>query len=366
MKLEDYKKRLDEKYGKNEYIIPEDAPKYFDSTDIYLDLKCKKGHIWHTRPIKSLEKTCNGCPTCIKENKRLAQAKRAYDEIKTISNGKFEFIDLNAYNGNKKELPIRCNKCNNVFGRSLVNIRTATECPWCEGKILSNEHFKFRVKYITNDKYEALEDFRGCKEEIYFLHKECGNKFPMTPDHFLRGERCPECQHPSKNMGIEGFKKKVFEKYGNEYEVIGEYVTNKTSIEIRHKCGNIINPAPVDFLKEDGVRCSCFSMSKGEEKIFNYLTENNIIFVQQKTFNDCRDKDLLKFDFMVTINNENILIEYDGEYHDKPISGEEKLKDQQRKDNIKNKYCEDNNIPLIRIHYSDFKNIESILKEKLK
>ena len=36
----------------------------------------------------------------------------------------------------------------------------------------------------------------------------------------------------------------------------------------------------------------------------------------------------------------------------------------QYRDNLKNKYCDENNMKLIRIKYSD-KNIEEILKERL-
>ena len=45
------------------------------------------------------------------------------------------------------------------------------------------------------------------------------------------------------------------------------------------------------------------------------------------------------------------LLEYDGEYHYKPIEGEEKLRNQQEHDRRKDKYCKDNNIKLYRIPY---------------
>jgi uridylate kinase len=43
-----------------------------------------------------------------------------------------------------------------------------------------------------------------------------------------------------------------------------------------------------------------------------------------------------------------------------------KLKKQKIKDSIKTKYCKDNNIKLIRIPYTEFKNIENILKKEIK
>ena len=38
----------------------------------------------------------------------------------------------------------------------------------------------------------------------------------------------------------------------------------------------------------------------------------------------------------------------------------------QRNDNIKNQYCKDNNIKLVRIPYWEFDNIENILEKELK
>ena len=66
--------------------------------------------------------------------------------------------------------------------------------------------------------------------------------------------------------------------------------------------------------------------------------------------------------------------EYDGLGHFEPINfggkREEEVieifKEGQIRDQIKNKYCKDNNITLIRIPYWDFDNIENILKEHLK
>ena len=84
------------------------------------------------------------------------------------------------------------------------------------------------------------------------------------------------------------------------------------------------------------------------------LEENNIKFETQKKFNNCKFKYKLAFDFYLI--DFNILIEYDGIQHYKPVEqfgGEKSLKYLQNNDNIKTKYCIDNNIELIRIKYND-------------
>ena len=121
-------------------------------------------------------------------------------------------------------------------------------------------------------------------------------------------------------------------------------------------------------MRDDG--CPSCGESKGEKTISTYLTENKIKFTSQYTFEDCRDKNLLPFDFGI-LNNSSILllIEYDGIQHYKSIEyfgGMESLKSQQRRDKIKNEYCNENKIPLLRIPYWNYDNIVNILNEIFK
>ena len=75
----------------------------------------------------------------------------------------------------------------------------------------------------------------------------------------------------------------------------------------------------------------------------------------------------LRFDFF--IEKHNLLIEYDGQQHFKPIKqfgGEEYLKQLIIHDNIKNEYAMKNKINLLRISYSEIKNINWILTNEFK
>ena len=66
--------------------------------------------------------------------------------------------------------------------------------------------------------------------------------------------------------------------------------------------------------------------------------------------------------------NEELLIEYDGIQHYEAVEifgGIPAFKKRQKRDQIKNQYCKDNNIKLIRIPYWDYDNIETILEKEL-
>lgn len=96
----------------------------------------------------------------------------------------------------------------------------------------------------------------------------------------------------------------------------------------------------------------------------NWLKENDVDFIKEYSFEDCRNIHKLKFDYAVFINNEIILIEVDGEFHYKVThkTTQESLEYQQKRDRIKDKYCKDKGIRLIRIPFWDFKNEEYINK----
>lgn len=119
--------------------------------------------------------------------------------------------------------------------------------------------------------------------------------------------------------------------------------------------------------------CGCLR-SYGEQCIQNILVKKNIIFETQKSFDTCRFPDtkyLAKFDFYV---DNKYLIEYDGEQHfhykDNPYTwnSEANFKKVQFHDEVKNNWCKENNIPLIRIPYTHLENlkIEDLLLETSK
>lgn len=106
------------------------------------------------------------------------------------------------------------------------------------------------------------------------------------------------------------------------------------------------------------------TISKGELAIKTILGQNNIDFQQEATFPTCifpDTKQLARFDFYV---NNKYLIEFDGSQHFLPMqynncgwNTEENFKKTQEHDKIKNQWCKDNNIPLIRIPYTHYDKI---------
>ena len=103
------------------------------------------------------------------------------------------------------------------------------------------------------------------------------------------------------------------------------------------------------------IHCGCATCSKGVLKIKDILTQNNIEFNTEHTFQDCRyplSNQLVKYDFFV---DNKYIIEFDGQQHfyytGTGWDTQEHFERTRNNDLIKNKYCFDNNIPIIRIPY---------------
>lgn len=153
-------------------------------------------------------------------------------------------------------------------------------------------------------------------------------------------------------------------------EIIGEYTGSENPVDCRCKlCGHLWSP--IGRSLKNGQGCPHCTMSKGEIMVKQFLESHKIIYETQKTFDDCIYEQKLKFDFY--LSDYNILIEYDGEQHFKPVDFANKgiewatnlFNKNLEKDAIKNKYCKDNNIRLIRIPYYEYNNIEFILTFEL-
>lgn len=199
-----------------------------------------------------------------------------------------------------------------------------------------------------------------------------GHIYSRVPSNHLKGIGCPVCSQEIKQKNV----KKTIEEYykecsGKNIDMPIENIYLGKATKLKHICTNnhIYLQTPNNHLNSHG--CPICRTSKGETIIFNYLKERNISFEKEKTFDGCigRNNNKLKFDFY--LKNYNLCIEFDGEQHFhvwrfKNIDeANEKLKRVQETDYIKNKYCMDNNIDLIRIPYTKINQIEIILNEEL-
>ena len=341
------------------------------------------GHEYEVRPDNFLRRA--RCPVCsrkihyLKIKKTDEQFKKeVYDLVKD------EYTVLGKYINSQTKIKIRHDKCGNIVNIKPSAFLSDPRCKKCyrkktnsKNRTKTTEQFKQEVFNIVGNEYTVLGEYIKNNVKIKMRHNKCGYEWKVTPGSFLSGNRCPKCSNRlntgrnTKRKTTEQFKQKVKELVGNEYIVLGKYKNNKTKIKIKHiTCGNMYEVTPNDFIK--GTRCPYCKASKGEQKIADFLIKNKIKFETEKEFGGLVHLRPLRFDFYLPTHN--LLIEYDGIQHYEPVDfsgnnqdiANENLKINQERDKIKNNYCKENNINLLRIKYTDFKNINKILKEELK
>lgn len=154
---------------------------------------------------------------------------------------------------------------------------------------------------------------------------------------------------------IEKSKKIHGEKY--DYSLV-EYKNRIKKVKIICPLHGVFEQYP--HIHYRGVCPKC-NESVGERTIRLFLEMKHINYLKQFKFNNCRNILPLPFDFYLP--DLNICVEYDGRYHFEIIEqwgGINNLIYVQKNDEIKNNYCKENNIKLIRIKYDE--NVNEILQ----
>lgn len=137
--------------------------------------------------------------------------------------------------------------------------------------------------------------------------------------------------------------------------------------ECKCECGNQIVTSGKRLMYNHTTSCGCLK-SKGEQKIAALLNHHKILYKPQYTFPDCVTENGFpcKFDFGILDECHRLkcLIEYDGIQHFEESNFD--LQKNQMRDSIKNEYCKQHNIPLIRIPYTDFDKLNiTYIKERI-
>lgn len=285
---------------------------------------------------------------------------------------------LGKYETSKKQILCRC-KIDGTEWYPIAESLYRSGCPTC-GHILTakkeaktNDSFLEELYSNRNDVL-VLEEYKGYKTAIKFLCLVHNEIFYETPENVLRLNRgCKKCGkekfRSKRAFGISKSQEKINNMNRHIHINSNKYVNTKTKMNFY--CDECLNnwDSTLEYLFYTNCNCPfCNPKSKGEGKISIFLNNNNIIYEKEKTFKGLLGlgNGYLKYDFYIP--EYNLLIEYQGEQHNRPFDkfgGENQLKRQQEHDKRKRQYAKNNNIELLEIWYWDFNNIEQILNKKL-
>lgn len=354
-------------------------------------LKC--GHEFEMEPHSFL--AGQRCPYCRYKSNKVG-GRKSYDlfknEVQELTNNEYDVLP--PYKNNKTKVEFIHLSCGSRFKMRPDNFLNGARCPVCSKKhgielrTMANDEF-IRRSYLTwGNEYTILSSYINSNTLVKVKHNKCGNIYMTRPADFLRGHGCLKCSYVDRSPKIgvnqrtplSEVKKSIKDILGDQYIVLtedSEYKGNRQRISIKHLlCGHTYKArySDISYSHTGCPYCSKFGGLSSGEQIVSYVLKDYYHFNQDEDFYygyvipDLKYKNNLHFDFWLL--KQRIAIEYDGKQHYIPINyfgGLKAFQQQQKRDQLKDQYCKDNHITLIRIPYtaSTKKQIKAILSKYL-
>ena len=303
---------------------------------------CTEHGIFEQKPNNHL----NGqnCPKCINNNFK-SSTEEFIKKAKDIHGDKYDYSLVN-YKNNKTNVKIICDGI--IYEQSPKSHLKGIDL-----KHITKNEFIEKSKKTHGDKYDySLVEFKTTNDYIKIICPKHGIFEQRMASHYNNG--CNKCAEEDRKLTTEEFIKRANKIHENKYDYsLVNYTSAHNKIEIICPKHGIFEQTPNSHTNSKQ-GCPICNESKGEREIRLFLKHNKIKYKQQKRFKKCKNSKLLPFDFYLP--EYNYCIEFDGKQHFEAIEffgGEEFFRYRQENDKIKNEYCHNNNIRLIRIKYDE-------------
>lgn len=271
------------------------------------------------------------------------------------------------YKNCETKLRVKCPK-EHEYEVTFHNFKNgSSRCPKCAKIKYTIDDVK---KYVEKQGYKLLSDkYEEIRDRI-MVQCPNGHIYEVQYSCFLgnskrKGNRCAYCNGNGK-LSYEYVKEQI-EKVG--YKLLSnEYINSRRKLLIQCNKGHEYEATFPSF--QNGRRCPICNISNGERKIMKWLDDSAINYIYEKMFYGLIGLGGRNLSYDFYLPNYNLLIEYQGEFHDGTVTGNHKyifdLEKQQEHDRRKREYAENNGYELLEIWYWDFDNIEKILEKEIK
>ena len=275
---------------------------------------------------------------------------------KTVKLLSDEYID------NNTKMLWQC-ECGATFSSSWNKIRYKERnyCKECSKKHSAKKRSKSEkiINDIQKKGYKILtKGIINCDAYIDIIDKY-GYKYNVVARSVISYKPKPIVN--SNPYVIENIKNYIIKNKIPSKLLSNKYTHSTEPLLFECSCGNKFYTTWQTFCWGNKIYCSKCSRnsSKLENKVRNYLIEKELLYEEQKSYDECyfNIKGKLRFDFCIYIDNKAFLIEVNGIQHYKPVDffgGIKGLKYQKERDKIKRKFCLSHNIPLLEIPYNKF------------
>lgn len=265
----------------------------------------------------------------------------------------------------KKRVRWKCQcDCGNivlVVGESLRS--GASNSCGCGRKEANQNNAKKKDEQFLNTTFGDLTPIKRVNDRgtnaAYLCKCTCGNKVVALRSDLENGKKTHcGCKNPERH----NYKDITGHRFGKLVALYPTKPNSRRSMQwmFQCDCGQQKEIEGTSVTRGNTLSCGCLKMSHGELKISQLLDEANIPYVREKYMFDFdkEGKSKARFDFFV---EDRYLIEFDGEQHfsanNRWWNTEHYVSEQQDRDRIKDIWCKENNIPLIRIPYTHLDNL---------
>lgn len=309
---------------------------------------------------------------------------KQYHKIKETlhNNGVILLTTEDEYKNTEQQLYMKC-KCGKIFHSMAGGYKSTKQCLDC--RIKQTQSKRITTSDEINDSLKSLSERDGRnytwidgkhknRKSKLTIQDELGYKYTQYTYRLINGKGTFVRFHSNNPFTIHNIQIWLNE-FASGYKILStEYVNAFDRLEFECPDGHKFK-CSWDKMQM-GQRCTVCQLSIGAREVMYSLRKLGVNYELEYVFDDCIYKRVLPFDFAV-LNDDNsvkCLIEFDGEFHYKeaPFSNctdknLRSFKYTKIRDEVKNKYCEDNNIPLLRVPYweRDNGNIENIVHEFL-
>jgi len=306
---------------------------------------------------------------------------------KWIEENNKNFILLsNEYKGNCDKMELLCTNenCGEKFLMSWAFIRNHQLCPFCQNERVGSKNNLLKINPVLAQEWDYDKNFLIRPENIFpqsnkkFWWKCANGHSWLRSPNGRQTCSCPHCANriASEINNFELFSPDLLDEwdYGKNLKLPSQY-TRRSGKRVWWRCKKGHEWEATIDSRADGYGCpTCgLSKSKGEIKISKFLDKKNIVYTVQKKYPNLIGTGGAKLSYDFYLESINLLIEYQGEQHDKPIeffkhekgTADELFQIQQEHDSRKRTYAAQNNMQLLEIWYYDFDRIEEILSEAL-
>lgn len=199
----------------------------------------------------------------------------------------------------------------------------------------------------------------GQRQSRCLCECECGTRRVVGASSLRRGVSqscgCLSRENASKShlndlTGMKFGKLKVVERSGTSKD-------HQAVWRCECECGGFVNVKAGSLRSGITSSCGCYRSSKGEDAIKSFLESHGYIYLFNVTLKTagliCPDNlHKCRFDFVIKNNEHVLIVEYDGSQHFKNSMHNSKQEELFLRDDAKTQYCEEHNIPLLRIKYT--------------